>query len=161
MSLICHLVHVTCIYTVHLQFAIFVHSEQAEWIHHHLLRRLNLTSCNLCTYWASRVNSPHLGKMIERVSPFGVGLHSSIVAILLAANIAGFLGSARSIESLPSNTTTADIVGLSSGSSWTHKSAICKHFKTSAFGQHSINEGSTNSDPFPSFHSVHAYQLFK
>lgn len=122
-----------------------------------------LTICNLCHYWASRVNSPHLGKMMERVSPFGVGLDvdSSIGAILLAANIAGFFGSASSIESLPSNTTTADIVGLSSGSSWTHKSPICMHLKICVVGHDSIKPGSTNSNAFPSFHSFHACQLFK
>ena len=101
--------------------------------------------------------------MMERVSPFGVGLNvdSSIGAILLAAHIAGFFGSASSIESLPSNTTTADIVGLSAGSSWTHKSPICMHLKICVVGHDSIKQGSTNSTSFPSFHSFHTYQLFK
>ena len=77
-----------------------------------------------------------------------------------AVTKAGCLGSGRVIDPLlPSSTTTDDILGLSIGSCWTHKSPICMHFRTSSTGYDSIIIGSKNSDCFPSFHSLHACKI--
>lgn len=102
----------------------------------------------------------HCGDILERLSSLIEGIvskNSSIWMNLATAN-AGCFGSGRAIDSLPSRVTTDDILGLSSGSSCTHKSPICMHLTISDVQHDSIKMQSTNSNTFPSHHSLHAYQ---
>ena len=77
----------------------------------------------------------HCGDILERLSSLIEGIvskNSSIWMNLATAN-AGCFGSGRAIDSLPSRVTTDDMLGLSSGSSCTHKSPICMHLSTLQF----------------------------
>jgi hypothetical protein len=108
----------------------------------------------------SILSSSHRGERLEIVSWFIEGLVVGIWSIWMtrATTNTGCFGWGRDIDSFPKWSRTDEIVGLSAGSSCTHKSLICMHFKTSVARHDSINKGSTNSSSFPSFHSVHACQ---
>jgi hypothetical protein len=54
--------------------------------------------------------------------------------------------------------TTDDMSGLSSGFSWTHKSATWMQSKTSSGSQVSMIHDSGNSSVFSSFHIFHAWR---
>lgn len=73
----------------------------------------------------------------------------------------GCLGSGRDIDSLPKRATTFDMVGLTAGSSCTHKSPMCMHLTTCGIELDFINKGSTNSISLPSFHSCHTCNQFQ
>jgi hypothetical protein len=105
------------------------------------------------------INS-HRGEGLETVSWFTEGFVVRIWSVWMtrATTNTGCFGEGRDSNSFPKRSRTDEIVGLSVGSSCTHKSPICMHFKTSVVKHDSINEGSTNSNSFPSFHSLHACQ---
>ena len=77
----------------------------------------------------------------------------------LATENAGCFGLGMAIESLPKSATTVVMVGLSCGSSYTHKSLICMHLTISDVDHDSIKMLSTNSNTLSSHHSLHAYQF--
>lgn len=71
----------------------------------------------------------------------------------------GCLGCGNDVPSLPSISTTDDIVGLSLGRSWTHKSPTLMHLNASATGHEQPIDSCTSSKLFPSFHKLHAYKF--
>lgn len=78
----------------------------------------------------------HLGAMRDTVTSLIEGsleffdVDDSSVPILPTEN-AGWPGLGRVIVSLPSITTTVDMVGLSAASSWTQSNPMCMHLDTS------------------------------
>ena len=85
----------------------------------------------------------------------------SLLSVNLPIEKAGRSGGLRLTVSLFNITTTADIVGLSDASSWTHKSPICTYLRNSSLLNESINKGSISSNAFPSFHSFHACTMIQ
>ena len=77
----------------------------------------------------------------------------------LATEIAGCFGLGMAIESLPKSATTVVMVGLSCGSSYTHKNPICMHLTIYDVEHDSIKKLSTNSSTLSSHHNLHAYQF--
>lgn len=69
----------------------------------------------------------------------------------------GFLGCCIVALSLLSIKTTEDMLGLSSACSCTHSRPTCIHLNASEAEHVSTNDESTSSNPFPSFHSFHAW----
>lgn len=72
---------------------------------------------------------------------------------------AGCFGIGRLAVSLPSNTTTLDMVGRSLGSSCTHNSPTCTHLNTSLALQLDRSVESIKSNGLPSCHSLHACNI--
>ena len=67
----------------------------------------------------------HRGEIIETLSSFTEGVvEDRPLGTTLPTESAGCLGGESSIDSLPRRATTVDMVGLSVGSSCTHKSPI-------------------------------------
>lgn len=89
-------------------------------------------------------------------SLFDNGSEEALLESGLFTTKAGCLGLGRFPFSLPSMTTTFDIVGRSFGSSCTHNSPTLKHLKNSFSLQVSLNGGSIKSSALFSFHSFHA-----
>ena len=77
----------------------------------------------------------------------------------LATENARCFGLGMAIESLPKSATTVVMVGLSCGSSCTHKNPICMHLTISDVEHVSIKKLSTNSNTLSSHHNLHAYQF--
>ena len=122
----------------------------------------NCATYNLTMQYKGKLSadSSQRGEMVEIVS--SLTLWSSIGWLMgtLRTDNAGCLGSGNGVDSLPcSDTTTADMLGLSAGSSWTHRRPTCMHFRTSCVGLDPLNKGSTNSSSFPSFHNLQACSI--
>lgn len=100
----------------------------------------------------------HRGRISENVISFTEGLVvvDGSARSTLPKESGGCLGWGRTIDSLPRSTTTFDMVGLCSGFSCTHSSPMCTHLTISEASHDSNSIGSTKSNSFPSFHSLHA-----
>ena len=85
--------------------------------------------------------------------------HSSISASVKMCILQepGCAGRSSLLFPLPSIVMTSCMVGLSSATSWMHKSAIWMHLITSISGYSSPSESSTSSSHLCSLHNCHAY----
>lgn len=109
----------------------------------------------ICHLPSSRVT---VNWLLEQVS--GLPDEEALLEGHLLTTKAGCLGPGILVFSLPSMSSTLDIVGRSKGSSCTHRSPTFKHLKSSFALQVFLRIGSKRSKAFSSFHRFQACEQF-